>query len=333
MNADGTHEERLTDNNSYEGHPCWSPEGSKVVFESLRHGTHAIYVMNADGSKQARITHGHGRQALPAWSPDGEKIVFVSERDGAAEIHVVGVNGDDKARLTTVGDNSYPVWSPDGQQIAFASRRDGDWEIYVMDGTNVRRLTHDKGNDRFPSWSPDGRRIAFASNRGGDWEIYAVDPEGGIATNLTNNPATEDATDARPSWSPDSTRIIFGSTGHPRHSHFLRQALGIASILVQTALAMGLILLTACRWELSFPSLTLVFTLNAALNLTQSPEYNFPLLGAAALAGLAADLWLKLLRPSASKPWALRLFGFTVPILLYGAFFTVLMFTGAIGWS
>lgn len=96
---------------------------------------------------------------------------------------------------------------------------------------------------------------------------------------------------------------------------------------------MGLILLTACRWELSFPSLTLVFTLNAALNLTQSPEYNFPLLGAAALAGLAADLWLKLLRPSASKPWALRLFGFTVPILLYGAFFTVLMFTGAIGWS
>ncbi|MGH8532850.1 MAG: TolB family protein, partial [Gammaproteobacteria bacterium] len=232
--------------------------------------------MNADGSEQARITHGHGRQALPAWSPDGEKIVFVSERDGAAEIHVVRVNGDDKDRLTTVGDNSYPVWSPDGQQIAFASRLDGDWEIYVMDanGTDVRRLTHDKGNDRFPSWSPDGRRIAFASNRGGDWEIYAVDPEGGIATNLTNNPATEDATDARPFWSPDSTRIIFGSTGHPRHSRFLRQALGIASILVQTALAMGLILLTACRWELSFPSLTLVFTLNAALNLTQSPEYN-----------------------------------------------------------
>lgn len=66
----------------------------------------------------------------------------------------------------------------------------------------------------------------------------------------------------------------------------------------------GLILLTVWRWELSFPSLTLVFTLNAALNLTQSVEYHFPLLGAAALAGLAADLLFRMLRPSASNPLA-----------------------------
>ncbi len=335
MDADGTDPIRLTDNDSYDGHPSWSPDASQIAFESFRDGTHAIYVMNADGSKQVRITHSPGRQVLPAWSPDGEKIVFVSERDGATEIDVIDVKGGDQARLTTVGEDSYPVWSPNGQQIAFASRRDGDWKIYVMDasGRNLRRLTHDKGSDRFPSWSPDGRRIAFASNRDKNWEVYAIVPEGEIATNLTNNPATEDATDARPSWSPDSTRITFGSIGHPRHSRFLRQALGIASILVQTALAMGLILLTVWRWDLSFPSLTLVFTLNAALNLTQSAEYHFPLLGAAALAGLAADLLLKLLKPSASKPQALRLFGFTVPSLFYGAFFMVLMFTGAIGWS
>ncbi|MGH8604709.1 MAG: hypothetical protein ACREXR_18570, partial [Gammaproteobacteria bacterium] len=335
INADGTDPKRLTDNDSYDGHPIWSPDASQIAFESLRDGTHAIYVMQADGSNPTRITHGHGRQALPSWSPDGKKIVFLSEREGSAGIYVVDLKGGDETRLTTVGDDGDPAWSPDGQQITFASRRDGNWEIYVMDvnGRNARRLTRDKDTDRFPSWSSDGRRIAFASNRQGDWEIYAIDAEGGLGSNLTDNPAMEVANDARPSWSPDSTRIAFGSTGHPRYSRFLRQALGIASILVQTALQMGLILLAVWRWELSFPSLTLVFTLNAVLNLTQSHEYNFPLLGAAVLAGLAADIFLKLLKPSVSEPRALRLFGFTVPSVFYGSFFTVLMFTGGIGWS
>ncbi|MGH8644840.1 MAG: TolB family protein [Gammaproteobacteria bacterium] len=335
MNADGTDPKRLTDNDSYDGHPNWSPDASQIAFESLRDGTHAIYVMQADGSDPTRITHGRGKQALPSWSPDGKKIAFLSERDGSAEIYVVDLMGGDESRLTTVGEGGDPVWSPDGQQISFASRRDGNWEIYVMEATgrNARRLTRDKNADRFPSWSSDARRIAFASNRDGDWEIYAIDTEGGLGSNLTRNPAMEDAKDARPSWSPDSSAIVFGSTGHPRYSRFLRQALGIASILVQTALQMGLILLAVWRWELRFPSLTLVFTLNAALNLTQSQEYNFPLLGAAGIAGLAADIFLKLLKPSRSKPRPLRLFGFTVPSLFYGSFFIVLMFTGGIGWS
>ncbi|MGH8526270.1 MAG: hypothetical protein ACREXY_19315, partial [Gammaproteobacteria bacterium] len=182
INADGTDPKRLTDNDSYDGHPSWSPDASQIAFESLRDGTHAIYVMQADGSNPTRITHGHGRQALPSWSPDGKKIVFLSEREGSAGIYVVDLKGGDETRLTTVGDDGDPAWSPDGQQITFASRRDGNWEIYVMDvnGRNARRLTRDKDTDRFPSWSSDGRRIAFASNRQGDWEIYAIDAEGGL---------------------------------------------------------------------------------------------------------------------------------------------------------
>jgi hypothetical protein len=44
---------------------------------------------------------------------------------------------------------------------------------------------------------------------------------------------------------------------------FLRQSLGIASILLQTAVLMGLVLLTVMRWLLPFGSLLLMFTLNA----------------------------------------------------------------------
>ncbi len=335
MNADGTEQSRLTHNAGYDGHPSWSPDGSKIVFESVREGAPAIYAMNADGSDQTRLSRGHGQNGFPSWSPDGKTIAFASERDGATEIYAVGLNGDEETRLTTTGENNYPSWSPAGRKIAFASRRDGNWEIYVMDadGRNARRLTDDPGIDRFPAWAPDGNHIAFASNRDDNWEIYKMNAEGEIETNLTNNPAMEDANDARPSWSSDATSIIFAATGHPRYSRFLRRALGIASILVQTALQMGLVLLAMMRWDLPFLSLTLVFALNTALSVSQAQDYDLALVVTAALAGLLADTLVRGLRPSAAKPQALRLFAFTVPTVYYALFFQVLMLTRGIGWS
>ncbi|HMA36885.1 MAG TPA: hypothetical protein VKY74_20690 [Chloroflexia bacterium] len=124
------------------------------------------------------------------------------------------------------------------------------------------------------------------------------------------------------------------------------QEQGVASILLQTALLMGAVLLAVRRWTLPFGALTLVFALNATLMSILDDRYAFIVVAAGA--GLAADALRCLLRPGTSRPGALRLFAFLVPAILYSGYFGVLgasnltwsapliggsiLEAGAIGW-
>src|ERR1700761_2894175 len=68
--------QRLTDANSINVSPCYSPDGSQIVFSSDRDGTPQIYVMGADGGGAKRISFGSGNYGTPVWSPRGDLIVF-----------------------------------------------------------------------------------------------------------------------------------------------------------------------------------------------------------------------------------------------------------------
>ena len=202
MDADGSNQQRLTENPFDDWDPSWSPDGERIVFSSGRHGPDEIYVMDADGSNQHRLTENLATDWYPSWSPDGDRIVFASKAGwGKWEIYVMDVDGKNQQNLTETEDGQNdrdPSWSPDGDRIAFTSDRDGNLEIYVMDanGKNQRNLTKSRQNDSSPSWSPGGDRIAFTSNRTGNYDIYVMDADGGNQRRLTKN--RQD--DFRPAW-------------------------------------------------------------------------------------------------------------------------------------
>ncbi len=119
-------------------------------------------------------------------------------------------------------------------------------------------------------------------------------------------------------------------------NHF--QALGIAGILLQSGLLMGLVLWVVRRWRLPFGSLTLVLTLNGVLMALIHDKFlstgPYPLIAVAALTGLAGDVLLWQLKPSPTRPAAFRLFAFAVPAILYGLYFSALvLFGGGIWWT
>ena len=82
-----------------------------------------------------------------------------------------------------------------------------------------------------------------------------MNADGGSVRNLTHNHALEANF---PKWSPDGRTIMFSAQGHtalPNLQH--TQSIAIASMLLQSALLIGVVLLLVSRWALPFGALTL----------------------------------------------------------------------------
>jgi TolB protein len=72
MKSDGLAQTPLTTTKTDSGeyYPCWSPDGTRIAYDSPLEGTYDIYTMNADGSLQTRLTKLKNLTVMhPAWSP------------------------------------------------------------------------------------------------------------------------------------------------------------------------------------------------------------------------------------------------------------------------
>src|SRR5438067_1003151 len=75
-NADGSNLRRLTSYGVYTAEGTLSPDGSTIVFTSLKDGDLDIYTMRADGSNVRRLTTTPGYDGGAFFSPDGKHIVY-----------------------------------------------------------------------------------------------------------------------------------------------------------------------------------------------------------------------------------------------------------------
>jgi hypothetical protein len=109
----------------------------------------------------------------------------------------------------------------------------------------------------------------------------------------------------------------------------------ISYVLIPAGLTMGFILLTIHRWTLPIGSLTLILAGNAVLMFLLGIRYSseqWPVLVAALVGGILADLLLATLKPSAQRITPLRVFAFTTPFAFFLIYFTALLLTGGIWW-
>lgn len=112
-------------------------------------------------------------------------------------------------------------------------------------------------------------------------------------------------------------------------SALLEQAFGVASVLLLVGVLMPAVL-ALCRWRVPFGGLALVFALGVGPSAV--PHEILVFVPAVIVAGLAADLLARSLRPAVDRRAVLVLFAFLVPAILIALYFATVHVTVGIAW-
>lgn len=213
MNVDGTDEVKLTDNDTINLSPTWSPQGNQLVYTSYAMFFPEIFISEAKKkgwSKPKRLTFNNTMNITPSFSPDGTTIALSSSMSGDPDLHLIDSNGKKINQLTnSFGIDISPTFSPDGNLIAFASERAGNLHLFVTNraGGEPRRLTFTGYQNDTPAWSPRGDKIAFVKRAGGGFNIFTMNADGTQVDQLTSAGNNEN-----PTWSPDGRYLMFSSS-------------------------------------------------------------------------------------------------------------------------
>jgi TolB protein len=221
-NPDLGAEHQLTSGNANSGWSVWSPDGTRIAFDSDRSDpdptdddvVNDVFTMRADGTDVRKVTDSVGFSGDPAYSPDGTHLAFDANRGVSSgdpgwpasspdlSIWVIGTDGTGLRRVTRPpagSSDTEPRFSPDGSLISFTrfqgghlnkhGRMAGDTSavfVVAADGRGTRRLTGWGLKPGQTNWAPDGSRIVFetACCRLGTGNVNAVSPWGGAVTTL-----------------------------------------------------------------------------------------------------------------------------------------------------
>jgi eukaryotic-like serine/threonine-protein kinase len=175
--ATGRNPTQLIASSGDDTNPRYSPDGTRIAFESTRSGTNQIWVCSSDGSGQAQLTNLGGYCGAPGWSPDGNRIVFDSTASGNREVWAVESGGGTPRLMTkSAAQDTAPSFSRDGRWIYFSSDRTGRFQIWKMPSEGGAAVQVTFGGGFYAVESYSGSILYYSQrNRSGIWRV----PTGG----------------------------------------------------------------------------------------------------------------------------------------------------------
>jgi dipeptidyl aminopeptidase/acylaminoacyl peptidase len=207
----------LTGSDTSSSNPVWSPDGSRILFQSRRgdDSVAQLYVIALAGGEAQRITSVPTGVGNAAWFPDGRQIAFVSrvwtdldswddqdKRMKERRESKVSARAWDRAPI-----RYWSTWLDDREAHIFRVAAEGGDPVAITRGRGVKLM----GEGSFDI-SPDGREIALTVDTddtgvAGNADIFVLDVDGtGPARNIT---AANPASDMSPSYSPDGRWLAY----------------------------------------------------------------------------------------------------------------------------
>ena len=235
--GDSYRTKRLTNGDSDNYSPTFSPNGTQIAFASFRTDNGEIYLMDLNGRIRCRVTFTTDfNDSSPTFLTTPNYLFYSSEPKASREVKVViqssgstpiyaGFNLTHihskitRAVLPVSFGARVPRASPAGDQVVYESNTDGNLELYLLDLEGVdlaqltpesikhKRITFNETDDGSPTFFPDGKRILFVSSRNEVNQLYTIGIDGQNETHF--NPNRYDC--YNPTVSPDGKTIAYVS--------------------------------------------------------------------------------------------------------------------------
>jgi eukaryotic-like serine/threonine-protein kinase len=160
---------RLTDHPGQDLSPVWSPDGTRIAFQSARaREPIAMRQRLSDGTGGDELLldgAGNFTMSPSGWSKDG----FIAYTTRGSDVWVLPLSGDRKpfALAATPFIEGQAVFSPDGRWIAYMSNAGGQRDIYVQSfpGPGPKSQVSKDGGTH-PVWRADSRELFYLAADG-----------------------------------------------------------------------------------------------------------------------------------------------------------------------
>jgi TolB protein len=133
-NAFGRGVTRRTHSDEVKASPCWSPDGSRLIF-AMEPGPQ-LYVMPSSGGTPQRVTFNtSGYCAEPDWSrANPDKVAFTMKVGGNYQIGVLELSKHQGEQASKAPfDGIEPSWLPDGRHVVYTARTSSTSRICILD--------------------------------------------------------------------------------------------------------------------------------------------------------------------------------------------------------
>lgn len=193
---------QLTSGGSYNTLPVWSPDGSKIAFNSDREGSLDIFVVDSKGGVPKRLTTNSGNETPLAFK-DNNHVVFATADMPAPtaaqaaftqQVYTVSLDGGRPEMMISLTIPALSI-NRDGR-VLYQDRKgveniwrkhersSGTADIWLIENGRHTKLTDFNGHDMNPVWARDGQ-FYFISEEDGTLNVYKRSVDGAQKKQLT----------------------------------------------------------------------------------------------------------------------------------------------------
>ncbi len=218
---DGARTSRSTFDVANDQWPVWSPDGTRIAFESNREtGRADLYQKLASGAgAEERLVTSEQVKAPSSWSSDGRFLLYRSiDLQTNSDLWVVPMVGEHTPSvfLKTPFNELRGVFSPDGRWVAYESNESGREEIYVRPFVPPGSAGSTAAGSQWqvstaggfmPAWRHDGKELYYLNPAGSMMAapiaVTGATPEPGAPVVLFPTRIPVGGADTGPAWQYD----------------------------------------------------------------------------------------------------------------------------------